>query len=105
LSELKNAPTAEINQKGAALWNQGAQLGSQEFAALRKLPPPPGDAAVLQSSFDAAQQSIDLLNQISSAIRDLDASMVETLSGQLDASSAKARGIAQGYGFKVCGSD
>jgi hypothetical protein len=33
----------------------------------------------------------------------LDGREIRTLSAQLEKNGAEARGIAQGYGFKVCG--
>jgi hypothetical protein len=70
-----------------------------------RLPVPPRDQEIIERFSAANRDQIGVVRQIADA---LDAGDTEAVTALLDSgqkSGAKVRGIAQRYGFKVCGSE
>jgi hypothetical protein len=74
-----------------------------EVQAIQALPRPPADAAVLGNLMDLQGAALTNVSNLADAFDSLDGREIRTLSAQLEKNGAEARGIAQGYGFKVCG--
>ena len=105
--EVRNAPPSVANDRaGAELLDQAAELSSEEFDELQALTPPPGDEVVLDRYYQAASESMDVVSELAAVLRTPQDGLqeVERLNGELEARSSEAQGLAQGYGFKVCGS-
>jgi hypothetical protein len=104
-SQIQNSPpSASKDQKEASLWDATVKHLSGTYDQLRALTPPPQDTAVIKSYLDSAKQVIDLVGQLATATRTSNASQAKTLLAQTQAAASRGKGIAQGYGFKVCGS-
>jgi hypothetical protein len=70
----------------------------------RGLEPPPGDCETINSMLALVDSQALIEEELASASRAVDIDKIKTLLEQGKPIKAKAQGIAQGYGFKVCGS-
>jgi hypothetical protein len=70
---------------------------------LRALTPPTADRVVVSRYLAVMASQINLVDQLSTAIAGDDAATVTTVSQQVTDGKANLNGLAQGYGFKVCG--
>jgi hypothetical protein len=104
----------EFQQVGGALTNPQAHQAADllrkavdelkpEVQAIQALPRPTADAAVLGNLMDLQGAALTNVSNLADAFDSLDGREIRTLSAQLEKNGAEARGIAQGYGFKVCG--
>ncbi len=84
--------------------NRGAQIASPLLDQLRALQPPASDRVVVAKYLSGVASQINLLQQFATAVENDDARGVKTISQQFAQGKASVRGLAQGYGFKVCGS-
>jgi len=73
------------------------------IAALRALPEPDADRAVLGQLFGAVGHEADALGTLATDYREKKTSAVATAENQVTAYSAQYRAIAARYGFKRCG--
>jgi len=71
----------------------------------QRLKPPPGDERIIRSYLDAQRETLSLLRQLGDAAEAGDREAAERYADALRESGGRAKRIAQGYGFKVCGSD
>lgn len=89
----------------AGLLRRVADAFDRALKGFDALPKPRGDEDVLTRYLDTARENVVLVRR---AADDLDEGKADEatslLQNAVDASN-KAEGIAQGYGFKVCGSD
>ena len=105
LSELAKKPASTQNdRKAATVTHKAAQLLSEVLDRLSKLSRPPGDEDAIRAYFEATRQEIDLVEAEASALQDLDASRVKRLNDRVASAIDKVKKIADGYGFRVCGS-
>jgi hypothetical protein len=80
------------------------QLASSQLDRFRALQPPASDRVVVSKYLAAVASQIALVQQFASAVQDDDSQQVRALSPQISQGKATAQGLAQGYGFTVCGS-
>lgn len=71
---------------------------------LRALTPPPSDRVVIAKYLAGVAGQITLVDQLAAAIDNNDSSTFKVVGQQLTVGKAEVRGLAQGYGFKICGS-
>jgi hypothetical protein len=94
-----------LGARQAKIWRELAdevQATGEEF---EQLPVPAGDQAIIDRYLSASRDQIGVLRQIAEALDDGDTTSVTTLLDSGRRSGARVQGIAQGYGFKVCGSE
>lgn len=96
--------TATNRQALGEAMNRGAQIASPLLDQLRALQPPASDRVVVAKYLSGVASQINLLQQFATAVENDDARGVKTISQQFAQGKASVRGLAQGYGFKVCGS-
>jgi hypothetical protein len=80
-------------------------LSEDTLRKFEKLRPPPANTDVIDGYLDAERRQIAALRQVSKAAADEDRAAVERSVAQIRDTGRRARGLAQGYGFKVCGSE
>jgi len=79
-------------------------LGWRELRRIRAIPPPPGDAALLNANvFEPVRRQLALRAQIGKALGATDIPLLRRLRSELDNSSRALSGFARGYGFRACG--
>ncbi len=74
-----------------------------ELESIRELEPPPGDEATIGKMLELAQEDNDLGGEVAGALEEGETSRVGELSSEVEAVANRAKGIAEGYGLKVCG--
>jgi hypothetical protein len=97
--------STEDLHKLADLIRQGVPKLQEEAARLRQLQPPGGDEAIINNYLSTGESAVSLLSDTADAADHADVSRLRELGPELTSLSDKAQGIAQGYGFKVCGSE
>jgi hypothetical protein len=70
---------------------------------LRGLQAPRADRVVVAKYLAGVASQITLYQQLVSAIENDDPGSVQTIGQQIDQGKASVDGLAQGYGFRVCG--
>jgi len=92
-------------ERQAEIFRELANEAQATGEEIGQIPVPAGDEAIIERYLSAARDQVAVLRQIADALEEGDTVAVASLSQSGEASGAKVRGIAQGYGFKVCGSD
>ena len=91
-------------EEAAALYTQAIELFRPALKEFEALPQPRGDEQVIESYLDTVRQQLALYQRIQAAAEQSDRAKLESYAGDVRELRAKARGLAEGYGFKVCGS-
>lgn len=81
------------------------QMTQATLAEFRALTPPAGDDEIMRRYTSSVEESITLLKRLREAAQEEDAIKVDTYADDLRGLSQRQRGLAQGYGFKVCGTE
>jgi hypothetical protein len=92
-------------QEGADLIHESADLVEDEASELNQLRPPPGDEQIFDRYLSLAEEASTILRQTAD---DLEAGNLADADALIDDGRSvadRAKGIAQGYGFEVCGAD
>jgi predicted P-loop ATPase len=74
-----------------------------ELESIRELEPPSGDEATIGKMLELAQEDNDLGGEVAGALEEGETSRVGKLTNEVEAVANRAKGIAEGYGLKVCG--
>lgn len=103
---LQEAPdNASTYQKLAEILKAGTASIPKETAALRALEPPAGDREILQKMIGTVEANATLGDSMADALESSDLERFEALNEQAQENTTKAKGLAQGYGLKICGAD
>ena len=103
---LKEAPeNASTYQKLAEVLKAGTASIPKETTALRALEPPSGDQGIIQKMIGTVEANATLGESMADALENSDLGRFEALNEQAKENTIKAKGLAQGYGLKVCGAD
>lgn len=106
LEELEKAPNPESPQNEkmlGELLNEAIAEAEAELDSLRELEPPQADAATIEKMLDTAQEGNGLGTETAEALEDGDTSRFRELVKEVEATNNRAKGMAEGYGLKVCG--
>jgi hypothetical protein len=97
-------PESPANEKklGEAL-GEAIDEAEIELESLRELEPPSTDAATIEKMLGTAEQGNALGTEAAEALEAGDTSRFSELATQVQATNNRAKGIAEGYGLKVCG--
>jgi hypothetical protein len=95
--------TAPHRKALANAFNRAAQSASPVVDQLRALRPPTRDRVAVANYLGSVASNIKLLQQYANAIAANAPRSVQTLAQQINQGSATAKGLAQNYGFHVCG--
>ncbi len=95
--------TTKAFAQAAPLVGRVAALDQAELDRLRALKLPSGNTSQVTGFFQATATAITLVTRLSAAFRRGDRATIMSLEQQGSRVAATAKGLAQGYGFKVCG--
>ncbi len=100
LEGIENLP---LGQQADRL-RRAADLSSETADTLDGLQAPPGDAATIERYVAKAREQLIVLRRAADSLGDGDTAEARALIDSSEETAAELRGLAQGYGFKVCGS-
>jgi hypothetical protein len=104
--EAEEAPeSAENREHVANLLREKIDSERPGYEELRALKPPPADAEIVSKILSTAEANLAAGEQLADAIEGNELGKIETVAEQVKETSATAKGLAQGYGLKVCGAD
>lgn len=75
-----------------------------ESSELTELEPPGADAAIIDQLFTSVEEQAEQSGELADALEAGENSKAAEIEKEDEQANTKNRGIAQGYGFKVCGS-
>jgi hypothetical protein len=87
----------------AVLFRRVQALEQGELSRLRALPLPAGDTSAVTNYLDQGAKSVALIGTLADAFAKGDRTAIANVERDGARLSATAKGLAQGYGFKVCG--
>jgi hypothetical protein len=87
----------------APLFRRVQVLQQGELSRLRALPLPAGDTTIVSNYFDQGAKSVALIGTLADAFAKADRTAIARIEQDGSRLTATAKGLAQGYGFKVCG--
>ena len=92
----------------ADLYRQAAKVAAAEDQQIRSVTPPTGDESIINNWISIRDTGISLLRDVAGAVdaaKGTNGPQLQTLAKKVSSNTDKWKGIAQGYGFKVCGSN
>jgi len=101
----KQLESTSDNARQAAILQRLADESEGVVDAFDELGVPPGDAEVIGQYKKTGREQIGLVRRAAEALADGDTATASTLIKSGQETGGRQRGIAQGYGFKVCGSE
>jgi hypothetical protein len=104
LQSLPPPATRKDRYADADVMRQYADTLQRPVTKIRQLRPPQGDEEIVNQWLSTAEDSIALFRDVAAAYEFGDVHQVHVLKAESAARANTAKGIAQGYGFKVCGS-
>lgn len=84
------------------LLNEAIAAAEVEVESIRELEPPPADQATIGKMLDTAQEANGVGAEAGEALEVGDTSRFGELAKELEAVNNRAKGMAEGYGLKVC---
>ena len=78
-------------------------MAEGELESLRELEPPQADRATIGTMLDTAQKANGLGGEAAAALEAGETSEFGGLAKEIEALNNRAKGMAEGYGLKVCG--
>jgi hypothetical protein len=104
LAALQANETAANRARYAKALRAQAKYLTATREKLQALEPPPEDRVTVSNYLEAGGTAISLAQSLATAVESRDVARITPLVDELNTKTTKAKGIAQGYGFKVCGS-
>jgi hypothetical protein len=103
LEALARGSESALRSEGPAVIRQGAKITREGIAQLQALPVPSGDAPTVGKIITALNNEAADIDNIAAATANGEASGIEAAKKAEQTTKATYRGLAQGYGLKVCG--
>ncbi len=103
LTALARESESAVETGGSAALRQGAKITREGIAQLQALTVPTGDAATVQKIITALDDEAADIDNMASATASGEAGAIEAAKRAEQTTKATYGGLAQGYGFKVCG--
>jgi hypothetical protein len=104
LTQLERGFSESDFEEGADLFREVADVTEEQFDRMKEVEPPE-DAKAFRRYLSVATASIPLVRRVANQLDAGDLETVSVLSEKVSANSAKARRLAQSYGFRVCGAE
>jgi hypothetical protein len=82
-----------------------ADAGDKVLARFEAMRPPPDGRRVIEEYLRLGKEQIVIVRRIADELDDADIATARTLLDSAQETGAKMQGLAQGYGFRVCGSE
>jgi hypothetical protein len=76
-----------------------------EYAKIRELEAAKGDESVIDSMLSKGEEDVQISTKLADAMEEGEGSTIESLAEEAQSLSQTAKGMAQGYGLKVCGQE
>jgi len=104
-SEIQDAAASGSTDASriADLENQAADYVNRLLSQLQPLPKPSGDDQVLGELYSLVNAQASDFQHLADATSSLDAAQIRSIAETTKSDEERARGVATGYGFKVCG--
>lgn len=103
LAALARASESTVEAKGSSVLREGAAITREGIAQLQALTVPQGDAPTVRKIVTALDDEAADIDNMASATASGEASAIEAAKRAEQTTKATYDGLAQGYGFKVCG--
>jgi hypothetical protein len=91
--------------EGAALFREILPKSEEETEELRELDPPSGDESILDAMLSKVEEAQAVLLKVADALEEGEIAEVSSFVKEGEQANNTAKGMAQGYGLKVCGSE
>jgi hypothetical protein len=85
------------------LLGEAVATAEGELESIRELEPPQADASTLETMLDTAQEGNGSAAEYGEALEEGETSRFGDLGKETEAANNRAKGMAEGYGLKVCG--
>lgn len=92
-------------EEQARALNELADAADDATTKLQRVERPPGDNSAIDQYLELGREQIGLVRRTAEAFDRGNTARADALIETGEASGGRLRGLAQGYGFKVCGSD
>jgi hypothetical protein len=90
-------------EEAADLLEEGVRVSRAAFAEIDALAEPPSDEQVVREMLDTNERGLVLIETGLDPLRNGDLDRFATLAEEAESIGQRTNGMAQGYGFKVCG--
>jgi len=87
----------------AGILREADAIAEKEYAALKEVEPPSADEALIDSMLGKAEEAESDSREGAEALEEGDLSKFSEILEQTAPLNSQAKGMAEGYGFKVCG--
>lgn len=85
------------------LLNESIAEAEANLESIRELEPPKADEATIEKMLNSAQEGDGLGAEVGTALEEGKTSQFGKRAKEIEAANNRAKAIAEGYGFKVCG--
>ncbi|MGI8594031.1 MAG: hypothetical protein ACR2ML_06635 [Solirubrobacteraceae bacterium] len=82
-----------------------ANVADRALARFEAMRPPPEGRQVIEDYIRLGKEQIVIVRRAADELEDADITTARTLIDSAQETGGKLRGLAQGYGFKICGSE
>jgi len=89
----------------AELLEEEVTVGREEGQKIETLKPPSEDAGIIERWIDVGEEGLAKISGAADALEEGEGLKYKELAEEGEVLVQQAHGIAQGYGFKVCGSE
>ncbi len=106
IEAIESSANPESPRKLAALGgllDKAIEAAELELESLRELHPPQADEATIDKMLGTAEEGNSLGAEAATALEEGDTSRFGALAKEVRAVNGRAKGMAESYGFKVCG--
>jgi hypothetical protein len=100
-SSNPESPKSEVRL--GELLRDAVAKAEAELESIRELEPPKADALTIQTMLDTAQEGNGSADEYAEALEEGETSRFGDLGKETETANNRAKGIAEGYGLKVCG--
>jgi ABC-type phosphate/phosphonate transport system substrate-binding protein len=87
----------------AEILREADAIADKEYAALKEVEPPSADKALIDSIIGKSEEAESESREAAEALEEGDLSKFSEILNQTAPLNNQAKGMAEGYGFKVCG--
>lgn len=105
LDAISVGSASEQLAEAGPILREGAELVDQRLAEFRALTPPPADEDTIDEYLDLVEDQRRYLEQMADAAAAGDVQEFQQTTERLQQAAEERQGIAQGYGFEVCGAE
>lgn len=105
IKELEGESNASVAKSLPPILRQAVASERASLAKLQSLPEPAGESATIAKWLTAESESVTDQSNFADALANEEGTAREAAQQDAEKAKALAHGLAQGYGFKVCGAE